>query len=199
MIRNFLFRLFGMAALSVLCVSPLSAQDSEDATDESTEVTPPKSKKSIPKNLKPVAQAIAEMNTFNAKPDLKAKYYIYIVSASWCGICKHIMPKVAEIYPAMKKKHVELLLVGADGSLEEAKKYAASYNNKAKIPSIWQRDPENKKPPGFVGGPGIPWVVYVSADGETVEASTAVNKEKGILNWEKVLFDKKSGNKKNKK
>lgn len=189
-------RWIGIAALALCCLAP--AQDDDiSADDEPQKTTSTGKEKKIPKNLKPVASVIAGMDTVNAKPNLKAKYYIYLSSASWCGPCRALMPKIVEIYPAMKKKGVEILLLGADKNVEEVKQYAKSH--KCKFPAIWGNDPLVRDLPGLEGGAGIPWAVYVTADGEQLGSVAANNPEKGILQWESIFLGKKATPHKKKK
>ena len=196
MTKKLIHKLFTLSlALGLMGTS--IAQD-DDADKDSTAVIKDKKENSGSKKaLKAVPATLSELPVFNAKPDLKAKYYIYLVSASWCGPCQALMPKVVNAYPAMKKKKVELVLLGADGSLEAAKKYVDSHNGK--FPAVWKGDLKNTELPGFVGGPGIPWVVFVAPDGKTVHSSVANNPTTGILNWEEILFSKKAATKKPKK
>lgn len=186
-----IFRMMRLAgALALAACTLLPAQQDDEAAPEETPKTTSKEKK-LPKGLKPVPLAIAEMDTFNAKPDLKAKYYIYLISASWCGPCRALMPKVVEAYPAMKKKKVEVLLISADQSLKEAQEYPKSHN--AKFPAIWQNELKKVSLPGMGGGAGIPWAVFVTADGEQLENAAA---NQCILNWEEICYGKKKGPKK---
>ena len=189
MTKSTILRWCGIAALSLFCLGLAPAQDDDTQSDAQ-----PKKEKKIPKGLKPVAKTIAEMDTFNAKPNLKAKYYIYLISASWCGPCQALMPKIVEAYPDMKKKGVEILLISADNSLDAAQKYAKSHD--CQFPAVWQGDPKVKSLPGLTGGPGIPWAVFVDAKGKQIVACVASNGSTGVLKWEDVLFGKKKPKKK---
>lgn len=164
------------------------AQDDDSVTDDKPQHISETPNKKIPKNLKAVAKAIAEMEPVNAKANLKAKYYIYLISASWCGPCQALMPMIVEAYPAMKKKGVEILLVGADKNLDDVKKYAKSHN--CKFPAVWHGDPLVKALPGITNAAGVPWAIYVNADGEQIVAGVANMGNSSILNWEEILLGK---------
>lgn len=177
-----MFRLIGWAMLAACCLAP--AQDSATAEDEPTPQTTAKEKK-VPKGLKPVAKAIAEMDSFNAEPNYKAKYYIYLESASWCGPCKAEMPHIVKAYPEMKKKKVEILLVGADRSPEAAEKYLKSFN--AEFPGVWGGDELVKNLPGYKRASYVPHAVFVDEKGNVIEDGNG-----GLVkNWEAILFKKK--------
>lgn len=64
------------------------------------------------------------MDCFGGEPNTKAKFYIYLQSASWCPPCRKEMPKIVEMYPEMKKAKVEIILIGWDRSKEAAQKFS---------------------------------------------------------------------------
>ena len=173
----------GLAALALCCLAP--AQEETAATDDEPQKTSETPKKKIPKNLKPVAKAIAAMEPFHAEPDYKAKYYIYLESASWCGPCCREMPKIVEAYPAMKKKKVEILLVGADRSPEAAEKYLEKF--KAEFPGVWGNDKRVKDLPGYKRSSFVPAATFVDEKGNVIASGSGTLVEK----WEEVLFKKK--------
>ena len=180
-------RWIGVAALALCCFTP--AQEVSEPVDD----TPQKSSetpKKIPKNLKPVAKAIAAMEPFNAEPDYKAKYYIYLESASWCGPCCNEMPKIVEAYAAMKKKKVEILLVGADRSAEAAERYLKKFN--AEFPGVWGDDERVKSLPGYTRSRFLPSATFVDDKGKVIATGGGALVEK----WEDVLFKKKTSKKK---
>lgn len=180
---------WALTAVAALC---MLAPAQEDATpdEENTQQTTPKKK--TPKNLKPVAAAIAAMDPFNSVPEFKAKYYIYLESASWCGPCCKEMPKIVELYPAMKKKKVEILLVGADRSPEAAEAYLQKF--KAEFPGVWGGDPLVKDLPGYKRSNFVPACTIVDDKGKVITSGNASLIER----WEEILFKKKGGNKKGK-
>lgn len=181
-------RWIGIAALTLCCLAP--AQDEPSAAGDEPQQTSETPKKKLPKNLKPVAKAIAAMEPFNAEPDYKAKYFIYLQSASWCGPCCREMPKIVEAYPAMKKKKVEILLVGADRSPEAAEKYLKKFG--AEFPGVWGDDARAKELPGYTRSSFVPAATFVDDKGKVIASGGGSLVEK----WEDVLFKKKSSKKK---
>jgi hypothetical protein len=56
----------------------------------------------VPNATPGVAEALGKFKVFNGKPNLKAEYYIYLYSASWCGYCQQCMPIAVAEYNKMK-------------------------------------------------------------------------------------------------
>ena len=107
-------------------------------------------------------------NTYftEAKPNLNAKYYIFLQSASWCGPCNAEMPEVVKAYEEMKASgKVELILLSHDDNPTAGKgfltKYKATFpgtmNNGASVPQL---------PPAK----GIPNATIMKADGTVIES-----------------------------
>lgn len=116
-----------------------------------------------------VAQAIKKLKTFNGKPNLKADYYIYLCSASWCGPCNKEMPSIVEAYKEMKKEgRVEILLIGYDQTDSDAKRYLKKY--KAKFSGAMKGDKKIAQLPGYKPASGIPFCIFVTKDGKQVYA-----------------------------
>lgn len=57
--------------------------------------------------------------------DLKADYYLVVFAAGWCGHCKEALPKVAEFYPELKAKNIEVVLVSLDENAKDFAQFAA--------------------------------------------------------------------------
>ncbi len=98
-------------------------------------------------------------------PNLKARYYVYLMSAGWCGPCNQEMPHIVEAYAEMKRMGVaELILIDFDDSPENARAYMDKYA--ATFPAIMQ----NKAPelPGIQPPGGIPSAIIVDAMGNMV-------------------------------
>lgn len=177
-------------AVALVCCCPAPAQDDGDAADDTPQQTTKSDTKKVPKNLKPVAKAIAEMEPFNAEPNYKAKYYIYLESASWCGPCCKEMPKIVEAYPAMKKKKVEILLVGADHTTQAAEAYLKKF--KAEFPGVWGGDRRVQSLPGYTRSRFVPAATFVDEKGKVIASGGGALVEK----WEEVIFKKKGSKKK---
>lgn len=138
--------------------------------------------------LSPVAQALADAGYFTeTEANPKAKVYIFICSASWCGPCRALMPQIVEEYEKKMKKNktVSLVLLCADRTEEDAKKYIAHYETD--MPGVMKKavQLENMPDLGF-----IPACVYMNAKGEVLY-SGAGNK---VLEWKKLMKNKPQKN-----
>lgn len=130
----------------------------------------------------PVLTSLKEFKVFNGKPNPKAKFYFYLCSASWCGPCQKEMPVIVKLHKAMKKDgRADIILVGYDKSLDEAKAYLKSH--KAKFAGIWEGDKNIKKLPGYGPVPGIPYVIMVDRSGKTL----AVQHASMLEDWKTVV------------
>ena len=83
-------------------MSPITLADEDPAPKAEKKVK--KGKKDEDSPLPAVKAAIQELDFVSGKPSDKAKYYIYLHSASWCGPCKALMPEIVKDYKKMKKK-----------------------------------------------------------------------------------------------
>lgn len=120
----------------------------------------------------PVVSSLKNFKVFNGKPNPKAKYYFYLCSASWCPPCRKEMPEIVKAHKDMKKDgRADIILVGYDKSLDEAKAYLK--NNKAKFAGIWEGDKHIKELPGYGPVPGIPYVIMVDRSGRTLTVQHA--------------------------
>lgn len=57
--------------------------------------------------------------------ELKADYYLVVFAAGWCPHCVEAMPKIKELYPDLKEKNVEVVLVSLDVNATDFAKFAA--------------------------------------------------------------------------
>ncbi len=116
-----------------------------------------------------IAQAI-ENTTFvtTNKPSTEAKYYMYLASASWCGPCRMVTPKLVQEYPnMMANKEVEVILLSCDRTPEIALKYLEHY--KAPFAAVMYGSEAAKALPGCPQDiHGIPHIVVVDANGKMV-------------------------------
>ncbi len=109
-------------------------------------------------------ECLSQVKSFNGRINKRAKYYIYLQSASWCGPCQQEMPEIAKLYRKMKRKGVEIILCSLDETTEDAKRFLKAH--KAKFPAIMLDDAE--KLPGFFVVGAVPAAVIVTASGENI-------------------------------
>lgn len=162
-----------------------SAKDSDEAED--TSETKP-AKPTTPK----VVEALSKFKVFNAKPNLKADYYIYLYSASWCGYCQQCMPIAVEQYKKMKSsRKVELLFICGDKSEADAKNYMRS--KRLKAPTIMFGELQATKFRGLpgCGMPGFPAITVVDKDGNMIRNVVGAGQVTEVLNsWRELTIDK---------
>lgn len=130
----------------------------------------------------PVLTGFKKLKSFNGKPNPKAEYYFYLCSASWCGPCQKEMPGIVEEHKKMKKDgRCDIILLGHDHSLEEAKAYLKSH--KAKFAGVWCKDAKINELPGNQPVPGIPYVILVNRSGKVI----TVNHASVIHDWKSLI------------
>lgn len=130
----------------------------------------------------PVVSSLKNLKAFNGKPNPKAKFYFYLCSASWCGPCQREMPAIVKLHKAMKRDgRADIILVGYDRSLDEAKAYLKSH--KAKFAGVWEGDEHIKELPGYVPVPAVPYVIMVDCSGKTL----AVRHASMLKDWKTVV------------
>lgn len=137
------------------------------------EETPPKTSSYIKKS-----------EIFNGvKPNLKAKFYVFLDSASWCGFCPPAMKAAVEEYPEMKRNGVELILVDFDKSLDMCKAYVKKY--KVTFPAVFHK--KAKTLDSFLSkkrrSGGVPNALFMDEYGKVIKDGhgTLVSKWKEIL------------------
>lgn len=57
--------------------------------------------------------------------EVQADYYLVIFAAGWCPHCTEAMPKIKELYPSLKEKNIEVVLVSLDVNAQDFSKFAA--------------------------------------------------------------------------
>lgn len=133
-----------------------------------------------------VADVLKDINFVSGKPNLKAEYYIYLYSASWCPPCRKLMPDIVKEYANIKKSgKVELILVGADQNEKKVKEYVDKY--KATFPATWQGSKGVMNLPGNKPPRGIPGAIIVDKAGNTITSGHGSL----VLDWKKHTIDKK--------
>ncbi|MBQ4613402.1 MAG: redoxin domain-containing protein [Akkermansia sp.] len=135
----------------------------QQADDDSLNQSPPAANA--------VVAALEQYEVFNAKPNAKSDFYIYLCSAGWCSNCAKIMPIVREAGKQMKRAgKVELILISFDKSLADARSYAKG--SQLKSPTVWieaMRQKVFQQLPGFNDdGFGIPHLFIVDKNGQLV-------------------------------
>lgn len=165
MTRPFFFSLLLLATLAAANLSPVAA------SDESAEANAPTAEKNknAKKGKKKVATALKDLKYLTeARPNPKAKYYIYLQSASWCGPCNAEMPTIAEEYKEMEASgKVDLILLSADRSADAAKAFLEKYG--ATFPVVMGRDVTPETLPGYTRAGGIPHAAIVTAKGDVLK------------------------------
>lgn len=127
-----------------------------------------------------VAEAIGQTTFLSGTPMADAQYYIYLFSASWCGPCRALMPRIVEQYPAMKDAKVEVILISFDATPEAAKEYIEHYN--AGFPGLHAKDPAVQQLPGISMPRGIPNAIIVDANGKVLFNGHGAK----ALNWQNI-------------
>lgn len=130
--------------------------------------------------LAAVPARLQELNYItDARPSADASFYVYLCSASWCGPCRAIMPKVIEQYPAIKAAGGEIILLCFDSTPQAGTAYVKKYN--AAFPAVMFSS--KLILPGFSAPRGIPNAVFVTPEGKVL------NKGHGstLLNWKAII------------
>lgn len=176
-----------LLGLSVWAMPQVQADDDAPvATKKSGKKKTEKKKPEV--KLTPVAQALADAGYFTeTEANPKAKVYIFICSASWCGPCRALMPQIVKEYEKKikKNKSVSLVLLCADRTEEDAKKYIEHYETD--MPGVMIKTVQLENMPNL---DYIPSCVYMNAKGEVLFAGPG-NK---VLEWKKLMRNKPQKN-----
>lgn len=128
----------------------------------------------------PAALAAPDMPWLtDARPAADAQFYIYLSSASWCGPCRAIMPRVVAMYPAIRQAGGEIILVNFDRSPEAGKAYLEKY--KSAFPGIHAKQAQSF--PGYVAPQGIPQATFVTPDGKVISNGHGAT----ALRWQTII------------
>ena len=172
-----------MLGLCTWCLPTAQAQ-SNKAKAAKIKKDKKKPKRKSMAGLSPVAKALAEAGYFTdteARP--KAKTYIFICSASWCGPCRALMPQIVEEYEKniKKDKTVSLVLLCHDRTEEDARKYIEHYDTD--LPGVMGDAVQLENKPQL---PGIPWCFFMTAKGELISSGAGDR----VLNWKEEVKKK---------
>ncbi|MBR5887910.1 MAG: redoxin domain-containing protein [Akkermansia sp.] len=159
-------------------------KDAADTDDKATDT----------KEVSKVAEALKKFKFISGKPNLKAEYYIYMYSASWCGYCKMCMPSAVKEYKKIRSsKQVEFILINGDKSKAEAIAYMKEY--KAKMPCIAFDDLKATNFMGLpgCGMPGFPAISIADKNGKQIISQVGASKVKEVLeNWRDYTIKRKN-------
>ncbi len=111
--------------------------------------------------------ALAKLTPINdAKINLKAKYYILLFSASWCGPCRAEAPKVVKAYDEIisQTPDISFVLLSADRKKEDALKWAKETG--MKYPIVMDAKTENLPGVKENEAPYIPFGLILDASGK---------------------------------
>lgn len=112
-----------------------------------------------------VSAALKKATFISGKPSGKARYYAFLHSASWCGPCRAVMPKIVAEYKKLKGKKVEIILVSGDKTADAAKEYAKEY--KVKFPVAMPT--AILQVPGYRSAPSYPYAIVVDRYGKVLK------------------------------
>ena len=134
--------------------------------------------------LAPVPALLSEARYLTRKkPNLKAKYYGFIRSASWCVPCQIFVPQLLKDYGKMKGAKMELILLGQEDE-SVVKKYMKDHDYD--IPGVMPA--ELGAVPGLsYEGLGFPSMCIVDADGNFIASNGGANMKK----WRDILKEHK--------
>ena len=123
--------------------------------------------------VKSVPEVLKDIETLGPKPDLNAKFYIYMRSASWCSWCNRITPAIVEAYPKMKEKGVEIIMISGDKSDEVAREHMQKHG--INFPVVWGQREKLQELPCFKQLPGyFPACLYTDAEGKFIGRGNGV-------------------------
>lgn len=140
--------------------------------------------KANPRELAPVPALLSEARYLTRKkPNLKAEYYGFIRSASWCLPCQIFVPKLLKDYGKMKGARMELILLGQEDEMV-VKKYMKDHGYD--IPGVMP-DELGTVPGLSYEGLGFPSMCIVDADGNFIASNGGVN----MMKWRDILKEHK--------
>ncbi len=139
-----------------------------------------------------VSSELAKLTYFNGvQPNLDAKFYIYLCSASWCSPCRAEMPQIVKDYAEMKELGVEVVMLSCDHEKEKAVQFMKDFN--APFPGAWGQN--YKYLPGLIAGiklhgPMVPYAIIVTNTGKIVAANIAAGPDGVMTHWKDYVTGK---------
>ena len=158
-----------LLCLGVLGTAPLAAKPHANKPTVKKEGKKEAKAKPEKKGKAGAVAAVLKELTYvtDARPNLKAKQYKYMQSATWCRFCNLKMPGLVQGYPQMRKQGIEIILISADDTVEKAKAFMEKYN--APFPCVMRNSEGVDKLPCYRNSGGnLPDVFTVSADGTLI-------------------------------
>ena len=177
--------LVGLSLLACTLVAPVQAQNDTPKEKPTETAVKKQAKKPVKKSRSEVVNKLNALGLTNAELDPKARFFIYLQSASWCGSCCMEMPGFVKAYPEMKENGVEIILLGHDRTTEEMEAFIKKFN--IPFPSIQYKTRGVGDLPGYRSSPGIPWATRVDFNGNILMHSHA---EKVFKNWKETTDPK---------
>lgn len=166
--------------LVLLCGCSVGFTQEIGSDEDESVVSVQKEKKKPAKALSAVAEVLSKGKYLTRKkPNLNAKYYGFVRSASWCVPCKMFVPKLLKDYGKMKGAKMELIFLGQEDEAA-VKQYMkeGDFNIPGVMPAELGSIPGVQFP-----NLGMPSLCIVDADGNFVGASGGVN----MYEWKKQL------------
>ena len=166
MMKRTLLAIGALLCLGVLAPAPVQAKPHADKAAQKEAKKDAKAKQPKQKGKAGAVAAVLKELTYvtDARPNLKAKQYKYMQSATWCRFCNLKMPDMVKGYPEMRKQGIEIILISADDTVEKAKAFMEKY--KAPFPCVMRNSPGVDKLPSYRNAGGnLPDVFTVAADG----------------------------------
>lgn len=136
------------------------------------------------RSMAPVPELLSNARFLTRKKaNLKAQYYGFLRSASWCLPCQVFVPKLLKEYGKMKGAKMELILLGQE---DEAVVKTYMKEHDYDIPGVMPA--ELGVVPGLnYEGLGFPSLCIVDAEGNFIAAKGGIN----MLQWKNILKEHK--------
>lgn len=134
--------------------------------------------------MRPVPEALSQAKWLTKKkPNLKAEYYMFLRSASWCVPCDFFVPPLLKEYSKMKSAKMELIFLGQEDE-PVVKKYMA--DKRFKCPGVMPASLGSVPGVSFEGL-GFPSMCIVDADGNFIACKGGTN----MMEWRDILKEHK--------